>query len=186
METALCKKSPKSINFFINGIVHILILLTILSVFYFVYISNLARDRFHDELADVINNNLTEAIEKADKDQTIKNKLKTLDLKRISAYYNKNSETTDLENGWLVKATVGILLMITLTLVIVLFVVKTFCKKIPFSSILKENAIMFGLIGLVEVAFFFFIARKFVPTKPSLVMQSFVDSLKNNFSDINK
>jgi hypothetical protein len=182
MESILCKKSPSHINFFINGILHVFILLTILSLFYFIYISNLSRERFHQELGNVINDNLAPAIEKADKDGTIKNTLKKLDLQTMENYYNKDSETTTLENSWLKKSTFGVLTMVLIFLFTVIIIVKSFCKKIPLVSILKENIIMFTLIGLVEVCFFLFVARKYVPTKPSLVMQSCIDSLKKNFA----
>ena len=178
----VCGKSPKQINFFINATVHIFILLTIISAFYFLYVSKLASSKFRDELADVIDNNLGPAIENADKDKYLKKLLQGMNLSQAAQYFNNENEATKIENKWLMQATIGIIIMLVLIMVIVLFITKLFCKKVPFGAILRENIILFVLVGSVEIIFFLFIAKNFIPTKPSLVMQTFVNSLKKNFN----
>jgi hypothetical protein len=178
----LCGKSPKPVNFFINAIVHVFILLTIISAFFFIYVSQLASSKFHDELEDVMNDNLEPALQNADKKGYIKNILKGINLSQAAQYFNKENEATTIQNRWLMQATIGIIIMLMLTMIIVLFITKLFCKKIPFGSILRENIILFALIGSVEIIFFLYIAKNFIPTKPSLVMQTVVNSLKTNFS----
>lgn len=182
MDSQLCKKSPKSVNYFINGIIHVFILLTIISAFFFVYVSNLARNKFHDEISDVVNDNLTPALEKADKDKYIKNMLKNVDLNRISNYFNRDNESTKTENSWLLKSTIAIIVILVLVSILSLVLIKIFCRKIPFTYILKENLILFTLIGTVEILFFLYIGKKFIPTKPSLVMETVVESLKKDFN----
>lgn len=181
-EYQLCGKSPKHVNFFINAIVHVFILLTIISAFFFIYVSQLAGNKFHDELADVMDNNLEPALAKADKNQYIKKMLQGMNLSQMAQYFNKENEATTIQNRWLMQATIGIIVMLVLTTIIVLFITKLFCRKIPFGSILRENIILFALVGTVEIVFFLYIAKNFVPTKPSLVMQTVVNSLKSNFS----
>jgi hypothetical protein len=180
-EYQLCGKSPKHVNFFINAIVHVFILLTIISAFFFVYVSQLATSKFHNELADVMNNNLGPTLKNADKDQYLKKILKGMNLSQAAQYFNTENEATTIENKWLMQATIGIIIMLILSMIVVLFITKLFCKKIPFGAILRENIILFMLIGGVEIVFFLFIAKNFVPTKPSLVMETVVSSLKRNF-----
>lgn len=181
-EYQLCGKSPKQVNFFINAIVHVFILLTIISAFFFIYVSQLARNKFHDELSDVMNDNLAPALENADKNGYIKKILQGINLTPAAQYYNTENEATTIENRWLMQATIGIIIMLMLTMIIALFITKLFCKKIPFGSILRENIILFALVGTVEIVFFLYIAKNFIPTKPSLVMETVVNSLKTNFN----
>lgn len=184
MEYPLCNKPPKNLNFFINAIVHIFILLTIISLFFFVYVSQLARSKFHSELSDVVDNNLGPALENADKDKYIKKLLQNMgpNLSQAVMYFNNENEATTIQNTWLIKATIGIIIFLLVATIAILFIIKIFCRKIPFSAILRENIILFTLVGLVEVLFFLFIAKNFIPTKPSLVMETVVNNLKSNFS----
>jgi hypothetical protein len=178
----LCNKSPKGVNFFINGIVHVFILLTIISAFFFIYVSQLATKKFHNELTDVMNNNIDPALKNADKNQIIKKILQGMNLSQQANYFKKDSETTTIQNKWLMQATIGIIIMLILTMIIVLFITSLFCRKIPFGTILRENIILFALIGAVEIVFFLYIAKNFIPTKPSLVMETVVNSLKTGFT----
>ena len=181
MDNPICRKPPKNLSFFVNSIIHVFILLTIISAFFFVYVSRLATSKFHDELADVINDNLAPAIEKADKNQYIKKILQQMNLSQMIQYFSQESESTTIENSWLMKTTIIIIVGLVIVTIIILVVIKLFCEKIPFGSILRENIILFSLIGIVEVLFFLFIAKNFIPTKPSLVMETVVSSLKDNF-----
>lgn len=183
MNYPLCNKPPKNLNFFINAIVHIFILLTIISSFFFVYVSQLAKNKFHSELSDVVKNNLGPSLQKADKDRYIKTLLQGMgpNLSQATQYFNGENEATAIENKWLMWTTIGIIVVLVLTVIIILAIIKLFCQKIPFVTILKENIILFTLVGAVEVVFFLFIAKNFIPTKPSLVMETVVNSLKTDF-----
>ena len=184
MEYSLCHKPPKNVNFFINAIIHVFILLTIISVFFFVYVSQLAKDKFRTELSDVVDDNLVPALEGADKDKIIKNLLKNIDptLSQAANYYNRENDTTKLENKWLMGSTIAIIVGLIIMTIAILVILKIFCRKIPFGMILRENALLFTLIGTVEILFFLYIAKNFIPTKPTLIMETVITSLKNNFS----
>ena len=184
MNYPLCNKPPKNLNFFINSIVHVFILLTILASFFFIYVSNLAKNNFHSELADVVNDNLGPVLQKADKDQYIKKLLQNMEptLSQSIEYFNTDSQATTIQNKWLMYSTIGIIFGLVLTMIIILIIIKIFCRKIPFWSIIKENMILFSLIGTVEVVFFLFIAKNFVPTKPSLVLQTVLNTIKKDFN----
>lgn len=184
MDYPLCTKPPKNVNFFINAIVHVFILLTIISAFFFVYVSQLAQNKFHSEISDVVNDNLGPALKKADKDLYIKKLLQgmTQNLSQASQYFNKDNEATVIQNKWLMNITICIIIALVLTTVTILVIIKLFCHKIPFGTILRENIIIFALIGAVEILFFVYIAKNFIPTKPSLVMETVINSLKTGFS----
>ena len=48
-----------------------------------------------------------------------------------------------------------------------------------FKHILLENVITFTFVGIIEVIFFFFIALKFVPAPPSLILTSLIENISN-------
>lgn len=179
-----CVRPGKNTNFFVNGVLHVLILLMIVSSFFFLYVSQLSKDKFEDELRDMINNNLGNAIQTADTKQDLKNMLKQMPMDTVVNYYeNKVDPASDLQNQWLKRTIVMIIIALFITVVGTLVILKLSChQSVPFWSILKENIIMFALVGCVEIAFFMYIARNFVPTKPSLMMQAIVDSMKRNLS----
>jgi hypothetical protein len=179
-----CYKPPKIANLMLNGFVHVLILLTIIATFFFLYVSNLAKNKFHNEIKSVLDDNLQNILEKTDKNKNLKKILIQLNpvIQKASAFYNKNTNNTNTENEWLMKSTIFFILFILMIIIIVLFIIKLFCQKIPFTIIIKENIILFTLIGTVEILFFMYIAKNFIPTKPSLVINTVLNSLKNSFN----
>ena len=180
MDYQVCKRPPANVTFFINVIIHVFILLMIVSGFFFIYVSQLAKDKFRGELSDVISENLGDALRGADSDGYIKNVLGRVDLQKFKDYYDRPDPAAATENIWLFRTTVMIVIVLVLLLVIVVVLVKLFCRRIPFGSVLVENLVLFTLVGAVEICFFLFIARNFVPTKPSLIVQTTIESVKEN------
>lgn len=180
---SVCQRPPKNVSFFINSVVHVVILLTIVSTFFFFFVSKLSRDKFKEELEDLVNQNLSPAIQKADSAGVLKAALQRLDLTQITNYYqNKTDEAMKIQNRWLFRVTVLSIMMLIFTLVLSVVILKQSCGQCtPLSHILKENLILFAFVAVVEVSFFLVVARKFVPTQPSLMMKAMVDSLKANF-----
>jgi hypothetical protein len=178
-----CARPPKNTSFFINVVIHIAILLTIVSSFFFFYVSKLSRDKFKDELEDLINQNLSPAIQKADSNGVIKETLKQLDLNRITKYYkNKTDTAMSIQNKWLFRVTLLAIVMLVFTVILSVIILRQACGQCaPFTQILKENIILFTFVGFMEVSFFLTVARNFVPSKPSLMMSTIVESLKANF-----
>lgn len=179
----ICTRPPRNVNFFINALLHMVILLTIVSAFYFAFVSKLSQQKFREELTDLIASNLGPALQSADKNGALKDILKTLNMDRITQYYqNKSDRAITIQNRWLFRLTLISILFVIFTIVLSIYILKISCHQCaPFSHILKENLVLFFFVGIVEVSFFLFIARKFVPTRPSLMMKSIIDSLKNKF-----
>lgn len=183
MNGEFCTRPPQNTSFFINAVLHIVILLTIVSSFFFFYVSKLSQDKFKHELKNIINENLGETLRTSDKTGTLKEGLKNIDLTRVIAYYkDKEDEVMKVQNQWLFRVTVICILALFVTVILSIAILRQSCNQCaPMSHILKENIILFAFIGIVEVTFFMKVASKYVPTKPSLMMQSIVDSLKANF-----
>jgi hypothetical protein len=181
-----CQRPPKNVSFFVNAVLHILILLVIVSTFYFVFVEKLSKEKFQDELEDLINTNLGPALVNADKDGAFKLALQNINIDHIVNYYqNKTDKAMTIQNRWLKRVVVMAIVFLIVTIILTIYILKISCHQCaPFSHILKENILLFMFVGVVEVTFFMTIARKFVPTEPSLMMRSIVDSLKNNFKTV--
>ena len=178
----ICPAS-KNMNFFINVVLHMFILLCIISAFFFFYVSKLSSEVFKNELDDIITNHLQQSLRNADKNNVIKNTLNNVDLNRYVSYYqNRTDRASEIQNTWLERVTLVALACLLFTIILSIVILKFSCQQsTPFTSILKENIILFLFVGVVEVSFFIFIARKYIPTKPSLMMQTIIDSVKKSF-----
>lgn len=170
---------PDKVIFFTNVVLHILILLIIISSFYFFYVSKLSSDKFKSELTDLINNNLEPALQKAD-NGTLKSILSQLDINNVKEYYkNKTDASAQAQNTWLKRCTALIIIVLLLTIILTYYILKQSCNQsTPMKKLLKENLILFFFVGLIEITFFMLIAKKFVPTKPSLMMETMISSLQ--------
>lgn len=174
-----CKKYPTLI-FSVNMVIHALILFCIVSVFYFLVVSKLASKTFETEIQNVIDSTGHD-IRKNDKQGEVKAYLKTIDLTTLKRLYARQSDVTENQNSWLHISTAATAATLAVIVVIMIAVSAIFCKGFPIFGLLVENVVLFTLVGCIEVLFFLYIARKFIPVKPSLLYQSFIESLKNNF-----
>jgi len=73
---------------------------------------------------------------------------------------------------------IGFLILIALIINIVPTKLFKYCNN-TLLGIIGELVLVFFLIGIIEVWFFKNVATKFVPTKPSLILQTFKDKILN-------
>lgn len=177
-----CKILPKNIFLIISIILHILILLLIISTFYFLFIANVAKKSFQNELKHAIYDNMISSIRKSDKNGEIKKNLKEFNLEKLKEHFKKADDITNIQNDWLVKVNYGTAVGVFILLCVTVFILYFSCGNVPYSTILLENIILFILIGAVEVVFFLYVGRKFIPTKPSLIMKTFIESVDKNLN----
>lgn len=175
-----CKITPTSITLIISIIVHILILLVIISTFYFLFVSRIAKKSFQNEIKHSVDDNLIPSIKKSDVNGQFKKILKDSNLEILKEHFKLETDVTKVQNDWLVKANYGVLFGILLLLIVTIFILYFSCGKVPYNTIMLENSILFFLIAIVEVVFFLYIGSKFIPTKPSLIMKTFIESVEKN------
>jgi len=91
---------------------------------------------------------------------------------------NKDRLTEEMNRKVLeeIAIVIGFLILIALILNIVPTKLFKYCNN-TLLGIVGELVCVFGLIGIIEVWFFKNVATKFVPTKPSLIVQTFKDKL---------
>lgn len=171
------------IGFSINVGVHVVILFLFLSAFFIYYISGLEYNAFNNEIDENIKVHLGDALNKLN--PVIKDKLKAVGSSDAISYlensYNSEDPVASMNNKWLFRIVVIINILLFLSVALPTLVLNYICDaKIPIKNILIENGIIFAFIGAVEYIFFTYIASKFIPVQPSVIIRSFIASLKNN------
>lgn len=181
MDSICCSNSPDGINMIVDGVLHVLILASILTAFYFLVASKLGKSVLRKELKNNIEDNLVPALKNADTNNQIKNAIQQVDFEKLKSIYQNDSEVTVNQNKWIETVTIGSLIALFVVLFVIVTMLRTFCTSVPIGRIVKENLILFSLVGMVEVLFFLNVGRKFVPTKPSLIVETVIDSIKKAF-----
>lgn len=97
-------------------------------------------------------------------------------IKELSSSPNRLTEEINLKVKEELCICIGFLITIALIINIVPIKLFKYCNN-TITSIIGELIVVFVLIGIIEVWFFKNVATKFVPTKPSLIVQTFKDKL---------
>jgi hypothetical protein len=92
---------------------------------------------------------------------------------------SREKNNTQLFNS--IKIT-NILLIMFAAIYIVTLLYSKLLNVDDFLHIVLENCITFFFVGIVEIIFFLYIALKFIPTSPSLLLESLMFSLNKNIS----
>ena len=105
----------------------------------------------------------------------------TLDI--MSEYYSKPDESTQNWNLIPLFGTIIVLIALLGGFFAIWGTLTQSCNKcVPVGRILLENIVLFGLIGVIEAVFFMFIAKQYVPVKPSYFINETLSSLKKTFN----
>lgn len=172
-------------------IFHALFLFIALSLLYLFVILPIERNTFQDE----IKNN----IEKFDIDKKILDNLSkqtpniqkpTVDLlnsddtrdrlQRMNEYYSKPEPSTEITNKYLVALMIAVIIIFVLSIIIPYLFLRYSCNyPIPIGRIILENIGLFVLVASFEIAFFWYIARKYVPVQPTTLVNRIIENIKN-------
>jgi hypothetical protein len=164
--------------------VHALILFTILTSFFLLYITKLTRHEITNQVSNLIEENVPKVINTGKKElgPQFSLLLQNAPFEKIKNNYKKPDEYQELNNSWLKETlfltNVGLFIIVTGTIMLMSFICGFDMKVI---EIVKLNLITFTFVGIVEYLFFTHVAIKFVPTPPSLMLTSIFDNLKNYF-----
>lgn len=168
----------------INVALHVTILLAIISTFYFVYVSHLTANAYDGQISKLVNN-ITPAINTQDPE--IRLALAQVNLERMADYYRVTPTLAhQIQNGWLVAVTVLVLIVLVLGLggLSVVLGRSYGVELVPiYKELLIENVTTFACVGAIEICFFLFVATKYVPVKPSLMMESTLNDVKQVLSN---
>jgi protein-S-isoprenylcysteine O-methyltransferase Ste14 len=171
-----------SLNLIINILIHIIILFTFLSVFFYTYASKIEERAFQQELGNMIEQDLGKIL---NENPEAKAELKTFTpiLYRLQKLYENPDRFTEERNKMLKIITVIVIVSLVFIVLAIFFSVRFDChKNISILEIIKENIILFIFVGLTEFIFFTKIAMKYIPSKPSLLVNTMIITLKKQLS----
>lgn len=162
----------------LNIILHMLILFTFLSIFFFRFISKVEEDIFKSSIGDLLEDAINKAVQNNKTDlipiiQEIKPVLQYVQVQYASP------ERATLKQNIMVKfmAAFTVLLLLCMFITIVLTSTIECGHSVPLGRLVLENIIIFLFVGLFEFIFFVNIAMKYIPAPPSLLMKTIIESV---------
>lgn len=188
-----CVKPKPTDLLIVDIFVHVIILLGILLAFFVLFISKLETSELEDQIKSQIDQNIPTLYDNINKKPpgVFKNLITQLNtgdkdnpsvLSTMHEYYSKPDSETQYKNKFPIIGALIVLLALIAGLFAVWSILKYSCNKnIPIKTIIFENIVLFGCIGIIEVIFFQNIAMHYVPTKPSYFVNKTLDSLKAKF-----
>lgn len=160
-------------------LIHVTILFSFLSAFFFMYISRIESDAFKNELGGLIKDKINELV---DKNPEIVFELSDQKqyIQRLATHYNTETKES-LQRNIMIKflSVFTVLILLAIILSIILTTYFECDKKINLGSILLQNIIIFIFIGIVEYNFFTRVAAKYTPVVPSLMTTTMLDTFKS-------
>ena len=173
----------------INSAFHVLILFTFLTILFFMLIAPLMTGAFESEIRGEVNKAVEEmlvTLQASDREKVSKiisadigGGRTVIDL--LIAQYSTTSEVVSENNKWVKWTAIEIIGALFICITVVLLVLMYSCTKCTgVADILKENAITFVFIGIVEYLFFTKVAFKYVPAPPSTLVTTLVEAFKKN------
>lgn len=166
-----------------NILVHVIILFSFLSIFFFFYISKIESNAFKEELGGMITKNINKLVDSYPEIIPTLGELNPYMIKFMKKYESESQAT--IEHNIMLKFSSVFLVLIFLGILITIIVTLKFeCgKKTNIGSILAQNVVIFIFIGMVEYTFFTKVASKYIPVVPSLMIDTIIESLKERMKN---
>ena len=180
MYTVKYKKGSETDELAFDILIHVSILALVLTVFFWTVIQPIAKRAIDKELNTGINkifDNINIQI-----NQSVKSAA-CVALKELNTKYSKPDVATESKNKWLLGANIMAVCILFATLAGAWLTLFYSCKKkVSLGLLIRENILLFGIIGLVEAAFFIFAAQKFVPVPPSTMGTMFIKKMQDKLA----
>lgn len=178
--------SEISANYTINIGLHVLILFSFLTSFFFAYISKLEKTSVTTALDGLVNNNISTILDNIDKNIPIPDsqwaKINDMADKLDRDAQGELPSIKNHNNMLMYAAGGGIAIAFLILVGIYTYFTKGLHIDIHIRHILSENAVTFILIGLVEFLFFYYIASKYIPATPDVAAITAIDRIKYNIN----
>ncbi len=183
----MIKESTIELN--LDIAIHVLILFTFLTIFFFTYISKLEKNNLDNLTSDIINKNTKNILDNVN--VYSKNYRYKVDWKGINDKANsllslkdKTQEDINNNNNLLLRNSIIIIVVLCFVITAIILYLKYILKiNINITHILIMNLIIFSLTGLIEFLFFTFVASKYVPVTPDKISNTVLDRIKYNINE---
>ena len=170
-----------TLNLITDLSIHGLILFIVLTCFFLLYITKITKSAMKNHLSDIIDDNIDKVINnrKIMSDSIIEN----IPFEHVKKNFEKTDKFQKNNNDWLQYSLIITNILLALLVIIFINVLMYICNKnIDLIHIIKINLYTFILVGFVEYLFFKRIAMKWVPSKPSLMINTILDNIKRYYN----
>jgi hypothetical protein len=152
--------------------------------FYFLYITKIASKGFRKTIESRLRNVFEKENITIDLSQTPYSNFDKTKIQKLIEFYSDDAPETKTQNKWLlyIYLVIVIMLLFTVIMIVVLFRIYAPKSQVNIGRVIAENLVFFALVGCVEIMFFLNIGIKFIPSKPSLLIDTIMNSLLKNFS----
>ena len=181
--------SDHSVNMSVDIGLHIFILFTFLTIFFFAYVSKLEKQSVDDTTNNLIN----------DQTVTFLNELNSWDIKlntgikwdnvdklaiNMQNQYHTSVPYIEDNNKNLLKNSIIIIIIIFILLVLTIIFIKYFTKyDLQLKNIIITNIIVFSITGIIEYLFFTQVAIKYIPFTPDFTSKTILERVKHNINN---
>ena len=185
--------SETQANYGVNIGLHVVILFTFLTIFFFAYAASLEKKNVDKSLKNIIKDqteNFLTQIDNWDKKLSPSSKYPTIKWNNVNnmagnLILNSQGENPKIEknNKDLKKFGIGfIILLFIILIIVILYLIFVKKYKIHIGSIIIENLVIFSFVGAIEYFFFTHIATKYIPVTPDFVSTTLLDRIKYKIS----
>jgi hypothetical protein len=184
--------SEYNINFGLDIALHVLILFTFLTVFFFAYISKLEKQNLNNVTDGLIDEKTNDLLNTVDQWQNklntwntnfdIKIDWNTVDNIADNLIEKSKDQTPKIKenNDKLFKESMIIISSLFILFIGIVVFLMLLGYNIHLKHIIIVNVIIFSLTGLVEYLFFTNVASKYIPVNPNFTTNTILDRLKKN------
>ena len=179
-----------SASYNINITLHVLILFTFLTIFFFTFLSQVEVKNVNNVMSKLVGDQTKNTLDliKSNSDKIPELSISKDNLSTVANNMEKSSKvpikSISDNNKKLKKISIIMISCIFLLLVGMIIYYKVYKKyDIGFSHILIENLIIFSFAGIIEYLFFTNVAVKYVPVTPDVASSSILDSIKDKFNN---
>ena len=200
MSTKTCVIMSHTEKSILDILIHVFILSSILSIFFFVVIAPLEKNSLENEVNKNIEDGMKCLMKKLyDANHTATHtqgntqaslqkllmpsptqrgldsgaaNLKKI-MEKLKIYYKGENQVNATYNKGLKTSLIIVLLFLLTSIIVVYILYKRSCGKCPkILPLIGENLLLFAIIGIIEYMFFIKIASKYIPIKPSLIVKT--------------
>ena len=173
-----CVKTAKYTPLAINILLHVMILFAILSCLFYFLISKVEIASLNSELKNNINNLVSKLVTDPTVVNYVNGPAQSSIAQQLKQVYSTTDPVVTTNNTWLFRSIViANVAIFSIVLTIILLLIFNCRECVPIKDILLENIGTFILVGGIEALFFLKVAIKYIPIKPELVTDTFIQEL---------
>lgn len=177
-------------EFFINILIHVFIIFTFLTIFFFLYISKIQKKIMEKEIKTLINDKITYILTYFDKMLGKYNKqIDLASVRRIKneiCKYDPNLDKKTKKNNTMLLIN-NIIFLTGFALLIGIIISYNFIcdRKVNLTKIIFINIVAFMFIGIVEFIIFSNIIIKYIPITSDTLSTTIINEIAKNITLVN-